>query len=381
MARKDYYAILGVRKDALPDDIRKAFRDLAKQLHPDRNPGDVRAEQRFREVAEAWEVLGDPEQRARYDRMGPMYTASGRPPSPEELNEFLRDTLGSLFGRKAGARNGEDIRYTLTLPLREAATGVERRVTIHRQQRCSRCHGTGDAQENRKPCAACGGSGKSPTRRFLRSDCPHCTGRGYQGAGRCDPCSGQGLILSEDNLKVKVPAGVATGQKLKLKGKGHEGSGPEGQSGSPGDLYVVITIEDHPLFRRRGADLLCDVPITYAEAVLGVDLRVPTLDGSSVIRIPPSTASGKSFRLPGRGMATLGGSGRGDLHVRVMVEVPTGLSAVQRAALLALSTQLGSEVHPQRRDFLDRMAQDGGSGTGGETGGESGGETGRGAEK
>lgn len=360
MARRDYYAVLGVRRDAPPEEIRRAFRDLAKQLHPDRNPGDARAEQRFREVAEAWEVLGDPEQRARYDRMGPMYTASGRPPSPDEINAFLRDALGSLFGRRAGARPGEDIRITVTVPLEEAAAGGERKVSVHRQQRCQRCRGSGDAEEGRTPCAACGGSGKSAARRLLRQDCPQCSGRGYRGAGKCAPCSGQGLVVGEDTLKVKVPAGVATGQKLKLKGKGHEGRGPdgnspEGQAGPPGDLYVVVAVEDHPLFRRRGADLLCEVPITFAEAALGADLRVPTLGGSSVIRVPPGTPSGRSFKLPGRGVAVLGGAGRGDLHVRVSVEVPSGLSAEQRAAVQALADRLGPEAHPQRREFEARM--------------------------
>ena len=167
-------------------------------------------------------------------------------------------------------------------------------------------------------------------------------------------------MQAEDTLKVKVPAGVATGQKLKLKGKGHEGRGPDGnspagQSGPPGDLYVVVAVEDHPLFRRRGADLLCEVPITFAEAALGAELRVPTLDASSVIRVPPGTPSGRSFKLPGRGVAILGGAGRGDLHVRVSVEVPSGLSADQRAAIQALADRLGPEAHPQRREFESRM--------------------------
>lgn len=353
MARKDYYSLLGVKRNASPDEIRKAFRDMAKQYHPDRNPNDADAERRFREVAEAWEVLGDAEQRSRYDRLGPLYTATGRPPSPEEMNEVLRDTFNSLLGRKKGSRPGEDIRFTATVTLEEAALGCERSLKIQRRVQCKDCAGNGDSPEGRQACGVCGGSGKSPTRRFLRTECANCDGKGYRATKKCERCGGEGLHGTEETIKVKVPPGVATGQKLKVKGKGAEGS----LGGAAGDLYVILTIEDHPLFRRRGADLLCEVPVAFTDAALGVDLRVPTLDGSTTIRIPPGTPSGRSFRLPGRGMPGLGGAGRGDLHIKVSVEVPTKLSPEQRATLASFAERLGPDAHPQRKAWQELLAR------------------------
>jgi molecular chaperone DnaJ len=355
MARKDYYTVLGVGKNATEEELKRAFREAAKKWHPDRNPGNPEAEQRFREVAEAWEVLGDPEQRARYDRLGPLFTPNGRPPSTEDLNDFVRDTLNGLLGRKKGHRNGDDIKFTATIQLEEAASGCERTLKVSRKLVCKSCIGSGDAKEGRQPCSSCGGSGKSATRRFLRNDCAACDGKGYRSPGRCGVCSGAGIVSMEDSLKVKVPPGVATGQKLKVKGKGDESA----TGGSSGDLLVILSVEDHPIFRRRGADLLCDAPITYIEAVLGVDLRVPTLDGTTTIRVPPGTPSGRSFRLPGRGMPGLGGSGRGDLHVRVQLEVPANLSAEQRGSLAAFAERLGPDNHPQRikwQNELNRLA-------------------------
>lgn len=349
MARRDYYSVLGVGKTASSDEIKRAFRTLALKYHPDRNPGDAEAERRFREVAEAWEVVGDAEQRARYDRMGPLFTPSGRPPSSEELNDLLRDTLNGLFRRKRPGDAGEDLKYTVSLSLEEAATGVERTLDVARTIRCRKCDGTGDHPEGRNACAACGGSGKSATRRFLRNECATCDGRGYTPSKKCESCGGEGRHPQEDKLRVKVPAGVATGQKLKLKQKGNEPSAFPGTAPGPaGDLYVVVNVDDHPLFRRRGADLLCEVPVTFPEVALGADLTIPTLSGTTTIRIPPGTPSGKSFRLPGRGLSAVGG-GKGDLHVKVVLEVPTNLSPEQRAAVGSLGERLTSEAHPARR--------------------------------
>ena len=349
MARRDYYTVLGVGKTASTDEIKKAFRTLALKYHPDRNPGDAEAERRFREVAEAWEVLGDPEQRARYDRMGPLFTPSGRPPSTDELNELLRDTLNGLFRRKRPGGAGEDLKYAVSLSLEDAATGAERTLDVARTVRCRKCDGTGDHPEGRTPCAACGGSGKSATRRFLRNECATCDGRGYTPSQKCSTCGGEGRHPQEDKLKVKIPAGVATGQKLKVKQKGNEPPAWPGTAPGPaGDLYVVVNVDDHPLFRRRGADLLCEIPVTFPEVALGADLVVPTLTGTTTIRIPPGTPSGKSFRLPGRGLAAVDG-GKGDLHVKVVLEVPTNLSPDQRSAVSALGERLSGEAHPARR--------------------------------
>jgi molecular chaperone DnaJ len=347
MARRDYYAVLGVRKNASTDELRKAFRALALKYHPDRNPGDAEAERRFREVAEAWEVLGDAEQRARFDRLGPLYTPSGRPPGPDEINDLLKDALGGLFGRRRD-QPGEDLRHTVTVSLEDVALGCERVLTVPRIVRCRPCDATGDAPEGRTPCAACSGTGKSAQRRLFRSSCAECDGRGYRPSARCARCGGEGRHPLEDTLKLRVPAGVATGQKLKLKGKGNEAPGRD--PGPAGDLLVVVNVDEHALFRRRGADLLCEVPITYAEAVLGADVPVPLLVGSTVIRVPPGTASGTSFRLAGRGLPS-DGTARGDLHARVFVEIPANVTSEQRAALVDLSRRLGVDAHARRRAY------------------------------
>lgn len=358
MARLDYYAVLGIPRTAGPDEVKRAFRALAMRWHPDRNPGDAEAERRFREVAEAWDVLGDPEKRARYDRMGPLFTHDGRPPRPDELNEILLDALGGLFGRKRPGDRGDDIRYTLTLSLEEAARGVERTISVSRVVSCRDCAATGDAREGRTPCTHCNGSGRSTTRRFLRNDCPFCAGKGYTPAARCDRCRGETRTLAEESLKLKVPAGVSTGQKLKLRGKGNDGPGvPGGVPGPAGDLLVLVNVEDHALFRRRGADLLCEVPVTFAEATLGCELAVPTLDGSTTIAIPPGTPSGKVFRLPGRGLAAPGGKSRGDLHAKVVVEVPAALDDAAKQALSAFAARLGADAHPQKRAFAQALRE------------------------
>ena len=361
MARRDYYAVLGIKRNAGPDEIRKAFRALALQFHPDRNPGDHEAERRFREVAEAWEVLGDTEQRSRYDRLGPLYTPTGRPPSTDELNDILREALGGLFRRKRPGGAGEDLRHTLSVSLEEVATGCERTLEVPRVLRCKACDASGDAKDGRTPCGPCEGSGKSATRRLFRSDCASCGGKGYVPSRKCDRCGGEGRHSVEERLKVKVPPGVATGQKLKLKQKGNEPSLAGGSPGGPaGDLYVLVSVEDHTFFRRRGADLLCEVPMSFAEAALGADLEVPTLEGRTTIRIPVGTPSGKTFRLAGRGLPGVGadrgnGGPRGDLHVKVVIEVPPALTPEQRKMIAALAERLGPVDHPRRRAWEDAL--------------------------
>lgn len=356
MARKDYYAILGIPKNASPDEVKKAFRALALRYHPDRNPGDAEAERRFREVAEAWDVLGDAETRSRYDRLGPLFTPSGRPPRPDELNEILFDALNGLFGRRRPGARGEDLRYTVSLSLEQAAAGCKRSIVVHRIVRCRGCDGSGDHPEGRKPCEACGGSGKAAGRRLFRSDCPHCDGRGYRPAARCERCGGEGRHPLEETLKINVPAGVASGQKIRVKEKGNEGTGGGAVApGAPGDLFVLIAVDEHGIFRRRGSDLLCEIPVTFVEATLGADLVVPTLDGTTTIRVPPGTPSGKTFRLPGRGLPAVKGGSRGDLHARVVVEVPEKLDDAARAALLGWAERAGLDLHPKKRAWAEAL--------------------------
>jgi len=348
VARRDYYNILGVKRNATPDDIKKAYRALAMKYHPDRNPDDIDAERRFREVLEAYETLSDPEQRVRFDRMGPLYKPNGAPPTPEEMGEILRELAGGLFGKRRRGEAGEDLRFTLTVSLEEVGTGAEKTLEVSRQITCKRCGGcSADPDGGRRECEPCGGSGRSPTRRLLRQECARCDGRGFIVVKKCTRCGGGGRHGVEDRLKVKVPRGVATGQKLKLRGRGNA---PRGAAPA-GDLFVVLNVAEHPLFRRRGADLICEVPVTYAEAVLGGEIAVPTLDGATTIRVPPATPSGKLLRLTGRGLPRADRKGRGDLHLKVVVEIPAGLGPEQRGALERAIALLGADSHPRRSAF------------------------------
>lgn len=353
MPRKDYYNTLEIGRDATGDEIKKAYRKLALQYHPDRNPDDVDAASRFRDATEAYQVLSDAEERLKFDRLGPLYRPDGRPPSPEELQEMLSDMVGGLFRRKRSQQQGEDLRTTLTVELEDVARGADRQLRVPRNVRCKRCGTTGaDPDGGRKPCDGCEGTGKASGRRVFRQSCARCDGRGFVVIKRCKVCEGKGLHGSEDRLKVKVPKGVATGQKLKLHGRGHEGLA----NGTSGDLYVVVSVAEHPLFRRRGADLVCDLPLSYAEATLGAEVTVPLLGARTTIKVPPGTPSGRVLRLPGRGLPRPDGA-LGDLHLKVEIEVPPRLDPAQTDALRRFEALTGSAVHPEREAF-DRVLQE-----------------------
>ncbi len=353
MATPDYYNMLGISRKATPDDIKKAYRRLALRWHPDRNPGDDTAEQHFKDITAAYACLSDGEERTRYDRLGPLYQPDGRPPRPEELNEVLGTVWGNLWGRRKKAR-GEDLRYTVSLPLEDVATGCERSIRIPRQVRCKTCGGDGAQPGNgRVTCDVCEGSGRAKGVRLFRSDCYHCEGRGYRIVHRCEPCNGAGIRSIDDAVVVKVPAGVATGQKLKLTGKGNE----PGDPGPAGDLFVVINVEEHTLFRRRGEDVLVEMPLTFSEMALGADISVPTLEGVTTIRVPAGTAPGRVFRLSNRGLPAVGRTARGDLHLEAVLTVPSDLTPAQREALAAWADTLSDASHPQRQSF-DRHVQE-----------------------
>lgn len=358
MSRRDYYAILGVERSADPEDIKKAFRALAMRYHPDRNPDDVDAARHFREIVEAWECLGDPEQRFRYDRLGPFYRPDGRPPTPDDVTAVVSDAIASIFRRKPPPERGEDLRYGLSITLEEAALGTERTIEVRRLARCRACKGSGaEPDGGTRVCDQCGGDGKAGRGRLLRSECPRCDGRGFVIVKRCQRCDGKGRTERTDSLKVRVPTGVATGQKLKLREKGNV---PRRGKGKPGDLLVLIEVAEHPLFRRRGADLFCEVPITVSEAALGAEIEVPTLDGLTSIRVPAGTPSGQVLRLASRGLPGVGERGRGrrgDLHYRVVVEVPTELSADARELLTELAERLGADAYPRRQAYADQIKE------------------------
>lgn len=345
MSYRDYYNILGVPRDASQEDVKRAYRNLALRWHPDRNADDPEAGRRFKDISEAYRTLGDPERRARYDRMGPLYTEDGRPPRPEDLGEVMGTVWKNLFGRKT-REPGEDLRYSISVTLEDVATGTERTIVVPRRIRCNRCAGHGAEASQRETCSACGGSGMSKGR-LLKTRCYHCDGRGYVVRDTCERCEGEGRVVIDESIVVKVPPGVATGQKLKVKGKGNAARG----EGTDGDLLIVVNVADHPLFRRRGDDLLVEVPLDVRELSLGADIRVPTLDGTTTIRVPAGTPGGKIFRLSGRGLPHVGRSGRGDLHIQVALEIPVSLTPEEEEGLRRWAQVLPDDRHPKRAAF------------------------------
>jgi len=343
--------VLGVARSASGEEVKKAYRNLARRYHPDRNDGDEEAAHRFREIAEAYETLSNPDLRARYDRLGPLYRPDGRPPSPDEVSDWVSDTIGGMF-RKRRPEQGEDLRYTLTVDLEDVAAGGTRDIEVRRQTTCIHCSGHGaEPKGGRTPCNACDGSGKSSGRRLFRSQCPHCNGSGMITVKKCGTCGGAGRNEEVEALKVRIPKGVATGQKLKLRSKGND---PRA-GGETGDLFVIINVTEHSLFQRRGSDLFCTVPIRFTQAALGAELDVPTLDGKTTIRVVAGTPSGKVLRLAGRGLPTMKGNRRGDLHLELEIETPQDLSEEHRKTLQEFDKSFGSEVHPQRRAFVENM--------------------------
>ena len=351
MARRDLYSVLGVARNASGDEVKKAYRNLARRYHPDRNDGDEHAAERFREIAEAYETLSNPDLRSRYDRLGPLYRPDGRPPTPDEVSDWVSDTIGGMF-RKRRPEQGEDLRYSLTVDLEDVSSGGEREIEVRRQVTCATCSGNGaDPKGGRTVCTSCDGTGKSSSRRVFRTQCPHCNGTGMITIKKCGSCNGAGRAEQIEALKVRIPKGVATGQKLKLRAKGND---PRA-AGETGDLYVIINVNEHPLFQRRGSDLFCTVPIAFTQAALGAEVDVPTLDGKTTIRVNAGTSSGKILRLAGRGLPTMKGNRKGDLHLELSIETPQKLNEKQRKALQALEKTLGTETHPQRTIFVDNM--------------------------
>jgi molecular chaperone DnaJ len=346
---KDYYKILGVPETATQKEITSAYRKLARQLHPDANPGDAQAEERFKEVSAAYDVIGDAEKRKEYDevrRMGPMAGGFGGPGGFTFTGD-ISDILGGLFGRTTrsgrttrttgGPQRGADLEAELHLGFVDAVKGVTTEVHVTSDAQCSTCHGTG-AKPGTAPavCSRCGGRGLLDENQGFFSfsqPCPSCAGRGRIITDPCTTCHGTGVERRPRRVKVRIPPGVADGQRIRLKGRG--GSGRNG--GPAGDLYVVVSVAEHPLFGRSGKHLTLTVPITYPEAVLGADIRVPTLDGEPVtLRIPPGTRSGKTFRVRGKGVAPAQGT-PGDLLVTVEVAVPSKLSPAERTLVEELA--------------------------------------------
>jgi molecular chaperone DnaJ len=363
--RRDFYEVLGVEREASSKQIADAYRKLAMKFHPDRNPGDEEAVKRFKEAAEAFEVLGDDEKRQRYDRFG----AAGLDGSPHftdvgdifsAFGDIFGDSvLGDLFGGggrgRQRARRGADVQCKVTLDLFEAARGVTKQIEFTRHEECQDCDGSG-AKKGSKPdrCKYCGGHGQvvQSTGIFrVQTTCPACHGSGQTIKDPCGGCGGAGLVRRKVRREVAIPAGVDDDTRLRLTGEGEAAPG----GGQRGDCYCFIKVKEHSLFHRQGQHLLCHVPITYAQAALGATIEVPTLDGREDFTIPPGTQPGDMFRLRGRGMPTPRGRGTGDLVVQVQVDVPKQLSAEQERLLRELAEVEQADVSPHRMSFFEKL--------------------------
>jgi molecular chaperone DnaJ len=364
MAKRDYYEVLAVERTAEAQEIKSAYRKLAVRYHPDRNPGDKEAEDRFKEAAEAYEVLSDPEKRARYDRFGHQGVAGvgGGGFDPSVFADFS-DILGDLFGFGGGGRRagggmmrGSDLRYDLTLGFEEAAFGVETKLRIPRLETCRRCSGQGGADGSPPAtCSMCGGRGQVRYNQGFFSvarTCPQCRGEGRVITKPCPECGGEGRVEVERSISVKIPAGVDTGARLRLSGEGEHGR----LGGPPGDLYVVLSVRPHKLFRREGATVYSRLAISYPQAVLGTTLEVETLRGKAPVDIPAGTANGREFRLRGQGIDRLDGSGRGDQVVAVEIEVPAPRAlSDEEVQLLRRLAELRGQPVKEDKTVLDRV--------------------------
>jgi len=360
--KRDYYDVLGVTRDADEQAIKTAYRKLAHQYHPDKNQGSKDAEERFKEASEAYQVLCDPEKRARYDRYGHVNGQVGDdfPFGAGNINDIFGDIFGEMFGggrgRARARARGADLRYHVEVSFEEAAFGTAARIAVPRSRACGTCRGTG-AKPGTGPraCPTCGGSGEIRlTQGFfsIARTCHHCGGTGRVIVDRCETCNGVGAVREQASVEVKIPAGVDTGTRLKLSGEGESAPG----GGSAGDLYVIIQVREHPIFKREETEILCEVPLSFVQAALGATIDVPTLDGPAKLKIPAGTQTGKIFHLKGKGVPSLQGGGRGDEHVRVFVETPSRLSREQRDLLEKFEALSGSDTNPQARSFWQKVS-------------------------
>ena len=375
MAKRDYYEILGVDRGADPAELKKAYRKLAMESHPDRHPDDPEAEERFKELSEAYAVLSDSEKRARYDRFG--HQGLGGAPGGADFGDLggftdlFNDLFGDIFGGAAGfggrsrgrAQRGADLRYNLEIDLDQVLTGTESSIKIPKMRPCDTCSGSG-AQEGSQPetCERCRGMGQIAFQQgFFRVNrpCDVCGGAGETISDPCPDCRGSGRMEGQQTISVKVPAGVDQGARLRLVGEGEAGIA----GGPPGDLYIVIHIAQHPLFERDGRDLHCEVPVAFVQAALGAQIEVPSLEGRVQMEVPEGTQSGRVLRLRGKGLPPLQPRldpgqlerMRGDIYVRIFVEVPSRLTAKQRELLEAFAEETDTSVSPVTKGFMDKL--------------------------
>lgn len=365
MSKRDYYEVLGVAKGVSDDELKKAFRKLAIQHHPDRNPGDKTAEEKFKELNEAYQVLSDPQRKAAYDQFGHAglggMGGGGFDQGFGSFTDIFDNLFNDIFGGggqgRGGQRGGVDLRYQLQIAFEEAAFGVEKKIHFEKESVCETCSGSG-AKAGTKPkmCKQCKGSGQVRFNQgffVLSRTCTACSGRGEIIEDKCQTCRGQGRTKKKTEVVVKIPAGIDSGQRLRLKGEG-EASTP---GGTPGDLYVEVQVQDHALFRREGEHIILEMPIGLVQAALGSDLDVPTLGGTTQLKVPAGTQSGELFRLKGKGIRRLNGSGFGDQVVRVHVEVPQKLTRRQRELLEEFEREGSIDSQPGVSSFAKKFRE------------------------
>ncbi|MEA4846568.1 MAG: molecular chaperone DnaJ [Clostridiaceae bacterium] len=372
-SKRDYYEVLGIDRNTSDADIKKAYRKLAKQYHPDVNPGDKTAEAKFKEVNEAYEILSDAQKRARYDQYGHAgVDPNGFGSAGAGFGDFdfggIGDIFESFFGgggfgrssrSRSGPQKGADLKYSVEISFEEAAFGVEREITINRHEACSACGGSG-AKAGTSPttCKQCNGTGQvqykqsTPFGQFVNvKTCEVCRGEGKIITNPCTSCNGKGKIRKSKKIMLNIPAGIDDGQTMSLRGEGDPGS----KGGPAGDLFVTVNVKAHSIYKRQGNDVVCEIPITFAQAALGAELEVPTLDGKVKYSLPEGTQTGSIFRLKGKGIPYLRGNGRGDQYVKVEIDVPKKLNEKQKELLRQFSEISGDDVHEQRKGFFDKM--------------------------
>jgi len=373
MAKRDYYEVLGVPRDVSDADLKKAYRKLAMKFHPDRNPDDANAQEHFKEAQEAYDVLRDRQKRSTYDQFGHAATGPGaRGPAGfgGDVGDIFGDMFGDIFGGRGGRggarqqQRGSDLRFAMELDLEEAVTGITREIRIPTLGECKKCDGSGSSDGERTSCATCGGVGQVRMQQGIFSvqqTCPSCQGMGQVIRNPCSSCHGQGRVRETKTLSVKIPAGVDTGDRIRLAGEGEAG-----MAGAPtGDLYVEVRVRSHRLFERDGDDLYCEVPIHFTTAAIGGELEIPTLNGQVKLKIPPETQTGRMFRLRGKGVKSVRSHNQGDLMCKVVIETPVRLSKEQKALLRKFQESYASsktDHNPKSsswlggvREFFDRM--------------------------